>query len=191
MRFIIVSTVLSIARAATAGPTVDTYSGRVKGFSPAPGVTAFLGIPFAAPPVGALRFAPPRQFPAGAYKDTIDGTKFSASCWQFQYKTPFAVEDSQAFQGEQSEDCLKLNVWTPTTAVTNKKKKGKLPVMVWIHGGGFGEGTAMAECMIIPTPSRCEVLRCCVGAIRSPVFSVLIEYVQPMTVNTLSPLTRM
>ena len=151
MRFFIVATALSIASAAVAGPTVDTSSGRVKGFSPAPGVTAFLGIPFAAPPVGALRFAPPRQFRA-AYKDIIDGTKFSASCWQFQYRTPFTADDSQAFQGEQSEDCLKLNVWTPTAAATTatNKKKGKLPVMVWIHGGGFVAGTAMDECRIIP-----------------------------------------
>ena len=102
MRFFIVATALSIASAAVAGPTIDTSSGRVKGFSTAPGVTAFLGIPFAAPPVGALRFAPPRQFRA-AYKDIIDGTKFSASCWRLGYRSAIAPEDPEGLQGEQRE----------------------------------------------------------------------------------------
>ncbi|CAE6419611.1 unnamed protein product [Rhizoctonia solani] len=83
----------------------------------------FLGIPFAQPPVGPLRFKPPVPW-APVNSTTINATLDGASCEQ---NVPFT--DNRI-----SEDCLTLNVWKPTNV------KGKLPVMVWIYGGGFYQG---------------------------------------------------
>jgi para-nitrobenzyl esterase len=93
-------------------------------------VRAFLGIPFAAPPVGALRWKAPQ--PAAHWKAERDATKYGAHCVQ----TPF--EDMSFQDAVASEDCLYLNVFTPADA----KGSSKLPVMFWIHGGGYFSGSA-------------------------------------------------
>ena len=93
-------------------------------------VRAFLGIPFAAPPVGALRWKAPE--PAAHWKGEHDATKYGAHCLQ----TPF--EDMSFQDAGASEDCLYLNVFTPA----NAKGSSKLPVMFWIHGGGYFSGSA-------------------------------------------------
>jgi para-nitrobenzyl esterase len=109
-------------QAQTAAPAgeaqvVKTKQGALKG-SVANGVAYHLGIPFAAPPVGDLRWRPPQAAPA--WQGERDATKAGAVC-------------------QSNEDCLFLNVVRPAGA----KKGQKLPVMVWIHGGAFVTGTSM------------------------------------------------
>ncbi|WP_158749097.1 carboxylesterase/lipase family protein [Acidobacterium sp. S8] len=86
------------------------------------GVRIFRGVPFAEPPVGALRFKPTMK--ARPWKGERDATRFAAAA--MQPKRP---------RLQQSEDCLYLNVWAP-------EGKGPFPVYVWIHGGGFTAGTS-------------------------------------------------
>ena len=86
------------------------------------GVRAFLGIPYAAPPVGKLRWQPPHE--VASWTKVRNTTEFGASCPQPKQKDT----------GKYSEDCLYLNVWTTA------KKSDKKPVMVWIHGGAFNFG---------------------------------------------------
>jgi para-nitrobenzyl esterase len=85
---------------------------------------AFKNIPYAAPPVGELRWRPPQ--PALSWNGTRDASKFGDSCPQ-----PFIKNLSTGLGLPGSEDCLKLNVYAPTKASKN------LPVMVWFHGGGL------------------------------------------------------
>jgi para-nitrobenzyl esterase len=106
---------------------VTVVGGRVSGVT-ASGVTAFKGIPFAAPPVGELRWKAPQ--PVKAWTGVRDGTKFGPSC--MQDATMARVFNAPP---EVSEDCLYLNVWTPA-----KSASESLPVMVWIYGGGFVGG---------------------------------------------------
>ena len=94
-------------------------------------IRVYRGIPFAAPPVGDLRWKAPQ--PAAAWQGTRQATEFSNGCWQTQY--PAAAAIYQAKLPPLSEDCLYLNIWTSA-----KSAKDRLPVMVWIHGGGFTRG---------------------------------------------------
>ncbi|HTQ12570.1 MAG TPA: carboxylesterase/lipase family protein [Rhizomicrobium sp.] len=91
-------------------------------------ISVFKDIPFAAPPVGDLRWRAPQ--PAPAWTGTRDASQFGPICPQAP-RLPGGFHE----QHPQSEDCLTANVWTPSTA-------GKLPVMVWIHGGAFRTGGA-------------------------------------------------
>jgi len=102
--------------------TRPTESGPVQGVNVSDGVQ-FRGIPYAAPPVGQLRWRPPHAPPAHA--GTLDATKFSPACEQSLTSDPV------------SEDCLTLNIFAPREATS----ASKLPVMVWIHGGGFISGS--------------------------------------------------
>ena len=95
---------------------VETFSGKVKG-TPDGDVMAFLGIPYAAPPTGNLRWKPPE--PPQAWSGVRDATRFGNSCAQM---------GSEGIIG--SEDCLTLNVWTPDTA-----SDAMLPVMFFLHAG--------------------------------------------------------
>ncbi|MFB7087821.1 carboxylesterase/lipase family protein [Streptomyces sp. NPDC056296] len=113
------------SNAAPPGDTVATASGRLQGTSPdADGVRAFKGIPYAAPPVGPLRWQPPQ--PAQRWKGTRQATEYGPAC--------YGSRAHGAAPPPMSEDCLSLNVWTPA-------RQGKpKPVMVWLHGGGFQFG---------------------------------------------------
>jgi para-nitrobenzyl esterase len=111
---------------------VKTEQGKVHGKTINDGkVRAFLGLPYAAPPVGDLRWKAPQSAPA--WKDERDATKFGAHCAQGR-----VFEDMIFQDGASSEDCLFLNVYTPA----DSKPKSKLPVMFWIHGGGYSGGAS-------------------------------------------------
>src|SRR6202171_4867142 len=107
--------------AAFAGSAIVTQSGPIKGVQMF-GVEAFLGIPYAAPPIGALRWTPPQ--PPAHFKGVFKAAQFGNSCTQ---------------PGSGVEDCLTLNVFTPHIK-KNRNKKKPLPVMFWIHGGGLVGG---------------------------------------------------
>lgn len=94
-------------------------------------VKAFLGLPYAAPPVGDLRWKAPQ--PAAKWKGERDATKYGAHCAQGR-----VFEDMIFQDGTPSEDCLFLNVYAPADATD----KSKLPVMFWIHGGGYSGGAS-------------------------------------------------
>lgn len=108
---------------------VQTTNGIVEGKQEGP-VRAFLGIPYAAPPIGDLRWKAPA--PGALWKGVRQAKEFGARCMQTNIYEDMVFRDPGP-----SEDCLNLNVWTPA-----KSPKDKLPVMVWIYGGGFVAGAS-------------------------------------------------
>ena len=92
-------------------------------------VIAFKGIPYAAPPIGNLRWQPPQ--PAAKWKGVRPATDFGSHCIQSGGYPDMVFHDPGP-----SEDCLTLNVWTPR----QRQARQQLPVMVWIYGGGFVTG---------------------------------------------------
>jgi para-nitrobenzyl esterase len=115
---------------------VETTSGKIRGTADR-GVNVFKGIPYAAPPVGAGRFMPPRK-PAAwtAVRDTFE---FGQRAMQDDNAFALPAELLNLFAAERqpmSEDCLVLNVWTPAVG-----GGGKRPVMFWCHGGAFISGS--------------------------------------------------
>ncbi|XP_041505566.1 acylcarnitine hydrolase-like isoform X2 [Microtus oregoni] len=130
----------------SANPIRTTHTGQVQGSlihlnDTKEGVYIFLGIPFAKPPLGELRFAPPE--PPEPWSGVRDGTTYPAMCLQ---NSETEVAESQAMMKRSmppistSEDCLYLNIYTPAHA----REGSKLPVMVWIHGGALVAGVASA-----------------------------------------------
>ncbi|XP_005388382.1 PREDICTED: liver carboxylesterase 1-like isoform X2 [Chinchilla lanigera] len=126
-------------------PVVDTVHGKVlgkyislEGF--AQPVAIFLGVPFAKPPLGSLRFAPPQ--PAEPWDHVKNTTSYPPMCSQLTGAGPVLSEiftnRLENIPLEYSEDCLYLNIYSPADLMN----KIRLPVMVWIHGGGLLSGGA-------------------------------------------------
>ncbi|NLA40695.1 MAG: carboxylesterase family protein [Smithella sp.] len=128
---------LTACRTPHPNPVLNIDGGKIIGVeTPTQGIIAYKGIPFAAPPVGDLRWRQPQpvipwqgvkvadKYGAAAMQVTWNPDSFYGREWRASGSVPF------------SEDCLYLNVWTPTAGRIDKK----LPVAMWIHGGGYREG---------------------------------------------------
>ncbi|WP_375250506.1 carboxylesterase/lipase family protein [Sphingomonas sp.] len=120
--------VLAMLPAVTAAQVVSTESGKVAG-STSDGVSSWKGIPFAAPPVGPLRWRAPQ--PAARWDGVRQATAYGHDCMQVPFPS-----DAAPLGTTPGEDCLTLNVWRPAAATR------PLPVIVWIYGGGFVNGGA-------------------------------------------------
>lgn len=116
------------AHAADKRPVVAAPAGTVEGVIDAE-TLAFKGLPYAAPPVGEGRWRAPA--PAARWSGIRDAGEFGSACVQ---PTPGPPSIYSAEVGVTSEDCLTLNIWTPST-------RGKAPVIVWIHGGSLTAGS--------------------------------------------------
>ena len=110
-----------LGSAAQESPVVAVTGGKIQGSAMSVGGAVFKGIPFAAPPVGDLRWREP--LPVKPWADVRDATRFAARCMQNGSGV--------------SEDCLYLNIWTPEWPSKSRK-----PVMLWIHGGGNFAGSS-------------------------------------------------
>ena len=117
-------------------PVVQTSGGELEGrwADVGAGVSVFRGVAFAQPPVGDLRWRPPRD--VESWNGIRSAAEFGPACWQARN-----ADNSPYARGEllRSEDCLTLNVWTPGGA------GDRIPVMVWFHGGGHSSGVGSAR----------------------------------------------
>lgn len=135
--FVLITLVLVISSCNRSNPVLTIEGGKVVGVETATkGIIAYKGIPFAAPPVGDLRWKEPQ--PVISWEGVMSADSFRAAAMQVTW-------DSNSFYGREwrasgsvpfNEDCLYLNVWTSAAGKTDKK----LPVAMWIHGGGYREG---------------------------------------------------
>lgn len=118
---------------AVAQKSVPTESGDLIGKSVAPGVRAFLGVPFAAPPIGPLRWKAPQ--PVTRSEKPLAADKIGPACVQKLSRSHLPWTEAFMVQNDVSEDCLTLNIWTAGSL------NGKRPVLVYVHGGAFLEGS--------------------------------------------------
>src|SRR5882762_4965617 len=114
-----------------AEPEVQVESGQLAGVQSGE-LNIFRGIPYAEPPIGALRWRPP-QAPR-RWTEVRHADEFGPDCMQHHGQTPGYGASTRP---EPSEDCLTLNIWAPRT-----RANANLPVMVWIYGGGYVVGSA-------------------------------------------------
>jgi para-nitrobenzyl esterase len=120
---------MMLGATAFAADVVHTASGDVEGTASADSkIRIFRGIPYAAPPVGDLRWKPPQ--PVAGWTGVRKAADFGPRCMQGRIYADMVFRDSGP-----NENCLYLNVWTPATSAD-----ARLPVMVWIYGGGFAAG---------------------------------------------------
>ncbi|MEO8480802.1 MAG: carboxylesterase family protein [Acidobacteriota bacterium] len=137
------ATAMSLGLAARAAdPRATVAQGVLEGTTDN-GVSAFLGVPFAAPPVGALRWAPPKP-PANWGAQPRAAKTFGAACTQTLRSAGAAQWTSEYMSPEApgvSEDCLFLNIWTPAALTGAARPAANLPVHFYIYGGGFNEGS--------------------------------------------------
>jgi para-nitrobenzyl esterase len=136
----IVLTLMLLTAFAVKGQNTDSTitvirvsDGALKG-STKNGVSSFKGIPYAAAPVGANRWRAPQG--VISWKKERDATQFAADCAQMGWP-----RNGTEISKSSSEDCLFLNIWKPADA----RPGSKLPVMVWIHGGGFVAGSGRQQ----------------------------------------------
>lgn len=118
----------AVACSRIATPPVLTEQGLLRGVQEH-GISIYRGIPFAAPPLGELRWRPPQ--PAKGWSGTFEAETFRPRCVQPENDYPFATAADAM-----SEDCLYLNIWSPA-----KSARERLPVMVWTYGGSFSSGS--------------------------------------------------
>ena len=118
----------------TSAPIVELDAGALRGAWDDDGVAVFRGIPYAAPPVGTLRFQPPQA--AARWTELRDASRFGPIAPQLPSRLGRIMGD---FRLPQGEDCLTLNVWTPS------KGGPLLPVLFWLHGGAFTSGAGSID----------------------------------------------
>ncbi|XP_072845287.2 acetylcholinesterase isoform X1 [Pogona vitticeps] len=132
----------SLTYASEEDTVVVTNSGPIRGkrLTTASGmVTAFLGIPYAEPPLGTLRFKKP--LPHEPWSHILEATSYGNSCYQESTeRSSYPAEVNSEATLQLSEDCLFLNLWVPHPRPTTP-----IPVFVWIHGGGFVQGSGSLD----------------------------------------------
>jgi para-nitrobenzyl esterase len=123
---VVAAQALLIPTLTAAQETVTIETGKLRGAA-ADGLVSFKGIPYAAPPIGNLRWRPPQ--PAARWSGMHEASAYGHDCMQLPFPS-----DAAPLGTTPAEDCLVLNVWAP------EHRTGKLPVLVWIYGGGFVNG---------------------------------------------------